>query len=114
MFKLKAIKILTSTILLEDDGNNCNKIVLGVKYVIFWSDGQVNRVLSRVIISDVPLGTAIKQMFEIVWANLPPTYDDILNFENVNTVEQYDNIISSLDFIESQRSGIYGAFVLHL
>jgi hypothetical protein len=85
---------------------------VGVKYVIFWSDGQVNRVLSRVIVSDVPLDTPVKQMFEIVWANLPPTYDDVFNFDNVNTVEQYDNIVSSLGFIKNQRSGIYGTSLL--
>jgi arginine deiminase len=82
--------------------------VVAIKQVLFWTDAQVSRVVSRVVLSSVPLGTPIKQMFELVWANMPPPYDDVFKFDTVNTVANYDNIVSSINYVMSQRSGIYG------
>ena len=48
------------------------------------------------------------QMFEIKWNHLPNTTYDPLDFNNVNTISEYDTLIESSKYIKSLKSGIKG------
>jgi len=49
-------------------------------------------------------------MFETKWNYLPNSTYDTLDFNSVNTVTRYDNIITSAAYVNSLKSGIKGKF----
>ena len=47
-------------------------------------------------------------MFEVRWNYLPAPVNDSLSFKDVNTMSDYDSVITSNAYINSLRSGIKG------
>lgn len=82
-------------------------VLAGVRYVFLWKDGVIVRTIARVILTDVLYETTsssylLKQQFRSEWQ-----YNSA-EFDNVLSVQAYDNIINSVSFYSKIKSGTNG------
>lgn len=75
-------------------GQTCTGVVTRVKYVLFWKNSTITKVLIRLVTNDLPINSKISQKFELVWHP-----DDDTATQSAQTVTQYENILAS----QSQR-----------
>ena len=62
-------KLTPAQATLAQTGTVCSNAVVAVKLVIMWNSGSVNRVLVRLILSNIDTATQtnIRQLFEVKW-----------------------------------------------
>lgn len=82
-------------------------MLAGVRYVLFWNGGSVEKVIARVILTDVvynqPSGDfKLKQLFELEWNYNNQIFADIIAMQN------YDNLINSVSYYSQKKSGTLG------
>ena len=99
-----AISTPPSTAAYDSTNSKCTNIVTQVKYVIFWKDQTIQRILTRVIISDVPFSySKVKQSFELKWQ---PYNDTQLGL--ITSVSDFESYLTSTQTLESIKSGSTG------
>ncbi len=107
--KCTRLALITSPNKPSFNNNRCKDTVTQVKYVIFWKDQQIVRVLSRVVTSDILLDNLkIKQSFELKWY----PYDDT-KLGLITTMSDFESYLNSRQVVEGMLSG-YSGTVLNL
>lgn len=92
--------------------NKCLNVVASVKHLLFWRGGDLKKIITRIILTDVEYGTTgskqIKQMFELKWNYLPEGSADPRDFNSVTSMSDYDELILSQAYLNDQKSGVKG------
>lgn len=88
--------------------NMCMNVLFGIKHLLFWQGNSIKKILTRVLLTDVKIDDKnFKQLFETKWVYLPANQDNF-NLNGINTVSDYDKLISGVDYLKSLRSGHRG------
>jgi hypothetical protein len=93
---------------IQKDGKVCKNAVKSVQYVIFVRSGRIERILGRILYSNVNFNSFLKQMFEVKWAYLPDVSTDKLNLNQVMSLSKYDDFLTSQSYLKTIKSGIKG------
>lgn len=86
--------------------NECQNAVTQVKYVIFWKDQTIVRVLTRVVTTNVPLSTTnkkLKQSFQLTWY---PYSESELAL--ITTVSDFEGYLIKQQTLQNMLSGYQG------
>lgn len=87
----------------------CRNVLAGIKHLIFWQGNSIKKILTRVLLTDIDIGSRnFKQFFETKWIHLPSPNQDSFNLNTIASVSEYDDLITSLDFLKTMRSGHKG------
>lgn len=91
---------------IDSQADACNNLLAGVKYVLFWNGGSVEKILARVILTNLKYDSTasgtLKQMFELRWVRNQP------KFSQLQTVQEFETLTSDISYIITQKSGIVG------
>lgn len=93
-------------------GNVCFNTVVSVKNLFFWKEGSIAKVVTQIILADIEYKNALSstvqkfnQFFELKWV-----YDTTggLNTGSVNSVDEYNALTSSQEYINNLNTGLRG------
>lgn len=96
-------------LVVELDADRCKNVLAGIKHLIFWQGNSIKKILTRVLLTDIDIDDKnFKQFFETKWIHLPSSSQDNFNLNTIATVSEYDDLITSLDYLKTMRSGHRG------
>jgi hypothetical protein len=83
----------------------CNNVVTQIKYVIFWKDQKIVKILTRVVLNNIPLTSYsnLKQSFELIWH----PYNDT-ELAGITTMSDFENYLTTPQALQKKLSGSAG------